>query len=453
MPLPWQNFKSWEPFRLDALGLVTLLGADEVARAIGTLSPNTLTDFMPLLGAYRIAGNHFTANEPGYTMYNLTDGLTNTELSAWFTRWLSQFVNEWVAMDLEVVEPERNLFDSRMMASFLLGTTAHFFMIAFAVVQADWYGVANATGLLLATWVRNYLIYANLSEYDAKLSGLLDKPKERKKVLIVRPDGSLVVMHVELRLLLSLFGKLDPSATRFFSLGWHGMYTIARGIGWLAFGVHIVSIGQATLPSQLLAVAVMAFATIFTIFNVGTQQVPNFVSELRSPNHHEAQKPGYQTYKMGRRIAIKVQALRESKYKHLGNAREAEASKPIGTPTRRQMYWLLAPSKKEQTWMREWGLIALTPNDTWYKSWYDFLRDWTDVQNAAESDDPWNKLVDFLKPLRRGDLYTGDEAKVKSEPASTGQENTSNLQIDHGHHALPGASNDDSEPPRDTSGT
>jgi hypothetical protein len=459
MPLPLQTLRSWQPFRLDALGLVTLLGADEVACAVGALSPNFLTDFMPLLGAYRIAGNQFTANEPGYTMYNLTDGVTNTELSAWFTRWLSQFVTEWVAMDLEV-KPKRKFLDFRRIASFLLGTATHFILIAFAIVQGDWYGLANATGLLFATWVRNYLIYANLSGYDVKFSELEKKSTEKKKVLIVRPDGGLVVMYVELRLLLSLFGKVDPAATKYW------MYTVARGVGWLAFGVHIVSIGQATLPSQLLAVGVMALATALTIFNVGTQQLPHSLRKRRSSKHHEAQQSGEQNYEMGSRVTIKVQPLEggtrtkdeqqsmkpparvptagvsadgtmqsegdegESKPGNSVNGVKAKAPKPRG-PARREMYWLLGPNKTEQRWMREWGLLALMPNKTWYEGWYSFLK-----ERNVESDGPWRKLDKFLG-IARAEMYVGNDTNDKS--TSTEPEDSGDIPADPGQ-ALPGAS-------------
>jgi len=475
MPLPWQTLKSWEPFRLDALGLVTLLGADEVARAVGTLSPNFLTDFMPLLGSYRIAGNQFATTEPGYTMYNITDGVTNTELSAWFTRWLSQFVSEWVAMDLEIVPDERNPFDFRILGSFLLGTATHLMLLAFAAVQADWYGVANATGLLLATLVRNYLIYANLSVYDRKLTELSHIPKEqKKKVLIVRPDGTLVVMFVELRLLLSLFGRLDPSATEFISSGRHGTYTVVRGIGWLAFGIHIISIGQATLPSQLLAVGVMAFATVLTIFNVGTQQVPYVLRELRSQKHAEAQQSGHQIFKMGSQLTIKMQPLRIGGTRmkdgqisgekpmriHTaggsinaanqssgigGKTIDSVAPKPIGPPSRKQMYWLLKPSKTEQGWMRDWKLFPL--NDTWFPEWHTFLKNWIDERKAGGSGDPWNKLESFLD-IPASEIYVGVDKGVKDQSKSTEQVNSGIVQQD----ALPGASNVDYGPTETTSG-
>jgi hypothetical protein len=47
-----------------------------------------LTTFLPILGAYLVAGNQFTEAASGYQLYNLTDAITTTSISGWFGRWL-----------------------------------------------------------------------------------------------------------------------------------------------------------------------------------------------------------------------------------------------------------------------------------------------------------------------------------------------------------------------------
>ncbi|KAK3052511.1 hypothetical protein LTR09_006365 [Extremus antarcticus] len=84
---------SWSPFRLDALRLVTLLGADEVARAIGSWMHNSLTDYLPVLGAFKVVSDQIAAFEPGFSLYNISDGIWLTELAPWFTRWLAIHMN------------------------------------------------------------------------------------------------------------------------------------------------------------------------------------------------------------------------------------------------------------------------------------------------------------------------------------------------------------------------
>src|SRR5579859_2437338 len=86
--VPLQILRDWSAFKIDALGLVTLLGADEVDIAVGRLGQNPYTDCLPLLGAYVFASNHFTKAIPGFVEYNIKKGITSSDIPGWFTRWL-----------------------------------------------------------------------------------------------------------------------------------------------------------------------------------------------------------------------------------------------------------------------------------------------------------------------------------------------------------------------------
>ena len=57
--LSW-TLAQWQPFRIDAMGLVTILGADEMKMAVGRLVRSPITAWLPLLGAYTVANNQFT---------------------------------------------------------------------------------------------------------------------------------------------------------------------------------------------------------------------------------------------------------------------------------------------------------------------------------------------------------------------------------------------------------
>ena len=61
---PWHRIlNSWADstgLRIDALGLVTLLGAEKMDRSIGRLVTSRYFDYLPLLGAYTVAGNRIT---------------------------------------------------------------------------------------------------------------------------------------------------------------------------------------------------------------------------------------------------------------------------------------------------------------------------------------------------------------------------------------------------------
>ena len=73
--------KTWAPFKMDALGIVTLLGADEMDAMVGRLVRTPYTNYLPLLGAYTVAGNSITKPLPGYAVYNITDGIKATDVA------------------------------------------------------------------------------------------------------------------------------------------------------------------------------------------------------------------------------------------------------------------------------------------------------------------------------------------------------------------------------------
>jgi hypothetical protein len=89
---PWhESLASWADgtgLHIDALGLVTILGAEEMDISIGRLVPSAYLNFLPLLGAFIVAGNRFTKKQSGFTIYNVSAGIMTTEVAGWFSRWL-----------------------------------------------------------------------------------------------------------------------------------------------------------------------------------------------------------------------------------------------------------------------------------------------------------------------------------------------------------------------------
>ena len=87
-PTRLQDIKDWASFRLDALGLASLLGATEVSNALGRLTHNRITEFLPLLASYVVANDQISDAIPGFTLYNITDAVVATDVCSWFSRWL-----------------------------------------------------------------------------------------------------------------------------------------------------------------------------------------------------------------------------------------------------------------------------------------------------------------------------------------------------------------------------
>jgi hypothetical protein len=53
----FELLRRWAPFKIDALGLVTMLGSAEVDMATGSLVFNRYAEYLPLLGAFTVASN------------------------------------------------------------------------------------------------------------------------------------------------------------------------------------------------------------------------------------------------------------------------------------------------------------------------------------------------------------------------------------------------------------
>ncbi|KAF3004581.1 hypothetical protein E8E14_005667 [Neopestalotiopsis sp. 37M] len=269
----FQILRDWQPFRLDALGLITLLGADEVAKATGSLTQNILTDYLPLLGAYKIASNQIAQVEPGFALYNITDGVWITEVQAWFTRWLWMNVDSYyVALKwTHSTQPRKSCPHHAL--SLLIGMVINVGLIAFTTLQDDWYGVANTTAMFVSVLVRAYVRTMMLSRVDKSFSKgekiIQDQSDDPAlaKIIIVFPDGKLAIFRCQR----SYLGVMIDGKKPVYSLG-HVMLSIARSFGWLAFAVQIVAIGQASLSTQVITAIVMVLASLLTVFHVGERR-------------------------------------------------------------------------------------------------------------------------------------------------------------------------------------
>lgn len=82
MVIRW--LRKWTPFKIDASGLVTILGADEVNQFVGRLSRSRLTEYLPLVSSFVIANDGITSAIPGFELYNKSDGIRATDFTGWF---------------------------------------------------------------------------------------------------------------------------------------------------------------------------------------------------------------------------------------------------------------------------------------------------------------------------------------------------------------------------------
>ncbi|RWA04020.1 hypothetical protein EKO27_g11082 [Xylaria grammica] len=305
----------WKPFQIDALGLVTLLGAEEVNREVGRLSRNKFVDFLPTLGAYVIANNQIVSPIPGFELYNVTDGIKATDLAGWFSRWLTSSDLSFCASTITITSATKK--HRRRLSDVLLSYAVGLLTLAPLVVAAvisDWWGVANGIALVASVVVRSILVQQNRAFVDKAVEpGTIEA--KAVKVLVTTPDGKIVTIKTTRDIVINiLLTTPRPPHPRF--------YTGARSFGWLAFGAHVISLGMTSLICQLLTVVLLLSATTILAWQVG-----------RDPKH------------IGSRLLLDCELLdvgfRAATYARLDLSKQEENS---------MVYWNLFPHRSNKTW-------------------------------------------------------------------------------------------------------
>lgn len=288
--LPLRHLKHWRPISIDALGLVTLLGADDVNKSIGTLQRRRFTECLPLLAAFVIAGDNFTDEQPGYALYNITDGIYTTELKGWFTRWLSaQRINNSTTVFHWNVESKSAKFRGFQYVAAAIAFFAVAPLLVCTCLIGDWYGVGNSVAIIFSVLVRQCLLWqlreglnkaavvpttkpdgsGNLplhyvnSEKSQGSGSTLTKQLHRQTsaphstdkvtIFVTRADGKMVTIYAQ-RPILSTF-------TKTITLQSPEWYHFLRWVGWAAFGAHIIVLGMSSLFTQIYTVVLLVFST------------------------------------------------------------------------------------------------------------------------------------------------------------------------------------------------
>src|SRR5271156_3144999 len=219
-----------------------VLHGGEVNLYIGRLVPSRWFEYMPLLGAFVIAGDRFKEKTPSFNIYNISSGINTSELSSWFTRWMlaqelevSRSVVYW-----EVIENPRKWWPYGVFAG-AISFCFTGFLIAMTVLSKDWYGFANAIAMLISIIIRAYILQANrnainravlnakhlpgtfehaVKEWDEKsksgqsagpMPNAVVRPNgkhwkpELAKIVIVMSDSKVVTMSIPERLIIPVF--------------------------------------------------------------------------------------------------------------------------------------------------------------------------------------------------------------------------------------------------------
>lgn len=341
--MPWHEYLHWSPFHIDALGLVTLLGAEQVDFAIGALAHSRFIEYLPLFGAYVVASNQITQPVRSFTLYNITNGIQSNELAGWFTRWLlaQSFAHSNDRVTWSVL-PDRHTRRRQLCVAAAISVVFNGFFIFLTIMLNDWYGLANATAMLVSVLVRAYILKQNRDGLDAAAVNYVGRgDRTMAKIICLINEGRIVTMLIPRDIVATCFVR-RPCPPNYFR------YQAVRWIGWFAFSVHILAIGMSALLSQIYTVVVMLIPTILTIYRFGFDD--NII---------------------GRRL-------------------RAEISRFGVSERRMDVYVSLSLTSEEEDTMLGWGLMPHPRNDVWWREYNARKEEWRFQQSLLEGKQQFN---------------------------------------------------------------
>ncbi|KAK6332859.1 hypothetical protein TWF696_002880 [Orbilia brochopaga] len=309
---PWHNsLTAWAEridIRIDALGLVTMLGTKEVDLATGRLVVSNYFGLLPLLGAFVHADNSFTERLPGFTLYNISAGVVTTEVCGWLSRWIKSHEFETAKTEIEWEQRDRPArWTAICIGFFLVSLPVNGMLIALTVLSQDWWGLANALSMITSVIVRTTLIHLNHRGIDANIEAAnadrkskcnkpnanelrnqeaaraeeeharesdainiappavlpaSTSPSQVAKIAVITDDSRIVSMKVDGSLVKYLFAT-NPKIERPF------LYKATRWVGWAAFAVHVISLGMAGLHTQIYTVVLLISSTVLAVSHFG----------------------------------------------------------------------------------------------------------------------------------------------------------------------------------------
>jgi hypothetical protein len=421
---PWKDILASidrTKMRIDALGIVTMLGSQEINDSVGRLIQSYF-EFLPLLGAFVLASDQFRTKTPGFTLYNISRGFKTTELAPWLSRWLKAQDFHQIHHQVEWTVLETTVSKRFNIGPLALGFLLNSILITMAILSGDWWGFANVMSMLVSVIVKVLLLRQNRLGIDNTVekeqnmkkernTAKAVEPKEAKKVnvtsgygqdfdagrgstgdldnistlLVIMDDSKAITMKAPDYLIVPVFA----STSKIPNPRW---YTTMRWIGWAAFAVQVVSLGMSTFLVQACTVVLLLVSSVLTIFKCGCAD-STIWKTLASTWRHKGLDVEYDpihnmTCTIGSRLQAKCSRFCIS-MPYLNGSTSAQAEKATGTgvviekpaydigldkqepphkTTRRQdLYvWLQLSEHQEQS-MQKWDMFphAATSKDWW----------------------------------------------------------------------------------------
>ncbi|KAH6870693.1 hypothetical protein BKA58DRAFT_181568 [Alternaria rosae] len=254
------NIKNWSPFKIDALGMVMLLGADAIRKSTDRLVYSPL-EYLPFLAGHIFADNSVMEPVPGFELYNVTEAFKATDLSAWFTRWLScqKLSYNSSRHRIQAVHHVPGSQTEQWLGTGL-AVVVNAFLIIWPMLIEDWYGLAASFSLVALVVIRACILYDFRDSIDEAIKKLDDQEtkKTEVKLFITSPNGKRLTVVT----MTGIAQEVLPIEARPRS---ENLHLVSRAFCWLAFGVHAVTLGMTCLAIQLLIITVTLVSSVAMI--------------------------------------------------------------------------------------------------------------------------------------------------------------------------------------------
>ena len=260
-----ESAKAWAPFHIDALGIITLLAADSLRQSISRLVHNPYAEYLPLLAAQIFADNTIANPVPGFTLYNITDGILSIDLSAWWTRWLMCQKLHYNTTTLHVnVLPWQPLITVRWALMVCINFTVNAVLVVIPVLS-DWYGFASSVSLVAIILTRGCMLFSLRKSLDNLVEQAEKHSRDPVTLFLTLPNGRAVTIRTTRGITTNVLLTEVRPGSKF-------LHLLFRGVTWLAFGVLVVSLGSACLCAQIIIVVTLLLATIVVVNRFGCDE-------------------------------------------------------------------------------------------------------------------------------------------------------------------------------------
>lgn len=318
-----KSANDWAPFKIDALGIITLLGADSLRQSVSRLVPNGYAEYLPFLAAQIFADNTIADSVPGFTLYNITDGVLAIDLSAWWTRWLLCQKLNWNTTTLQVnaLVQQRPFFTIGSAVMLCINVAIDATLIVIPVLLGDWYGFATSVALVVTIVPRTYIVFSLRKSLDSLVSEAEEQDKSLVVLFLTLPNGRAVTVFTTRGITTNVLLRNPRPRNR-------NIHLLFRAINWLAFGVLVVCLGSACLCTQIIVIVTILVSTAVAVFRLGCDEY------------------------------------------HVGQRLEIVKINPDGDDTRSNAYMRLNLSYLQEEAMISYHLLPMRYNRIWWDQYY-----------------------------------------------------------------------------------